>query len=258
MPITPEDRQRQQDSLAALLGGQSQSGLYGRTSDLLAEDTDQFGNFDPRGGQAYTAATELDAQDDPWAQHYRDVGEAQSQEALYNLPGEQQKRDDALMRILAPIREKGRFDVEQQRLQAEGQMGAAQATARGRQATQEGSMVRTQASQAGQMQRQRNQALEAQAKDAQKTGEGTYNPLRWLMGRPTGEEQAATLRGQQQFDDEAPAQAGQSPNLAQELFGEFQEATPEQVAAYAQSELGLSDPAEIQELIAQYQALQGQ
>lgn len=256
MPITPEDRQRQQDSLAALLGGQSQSGLYGRTSDLLAEDTDQFGNFDPRGGQAYTAATELDAQDDPWAEHYRDVGEAQSQEELYARPGQKQQRDDALARILAPIQERGRFEVEQQRIQAGGQMGAAQAAAQGRQATQDATGARAQAGLAGRLQTQRNTQLENRAKDAQKTGRSSMNPMSWLFGQPTGEEQAATFRGQQRFD-EAPDQAGQSPNLASELFSEFQDATPEQVAAYAQSELGLTDPAEIEALVMGYQALQG-
>ena len=189
---------------------------------------------------------------DPMAQHYEDVAEAQSQEDIYGRPGQEQQREDALTRILAPIRERGRFDVEQQDIQARGQMGAAQATAQGRQATQDASMARTQASQAGQAQRQRNQMLETQAKTAQGT---SRNPLQWLMGAPSGEEQAATLRGQQQFGAQETGE--QEPGLAQELFSEFQDATPEQVAAYAQSELGLSDPAAIQELIATYQALQG-
>ena len=203
---TPEELQRQQDSLLALLSNGSQSGQYGRTSDLLAQDTDQFGRYDPRGGQAYTAGVEESLEDDPWTQHYADMGEAQSQETLYNRPGQQQQREDALMRVLAPIRERGGYTLEQQRIASEGTLGAAQATANGRQATQDASMARTQASQAGQAQRQRNALLESRAKTAQTSGRSALNPMTWLFGKPTGEEEAANIRSQQQFGTQRPLQ----------------------------------------------------
>jgi len=228
--------QKQLDSLAALLGNKSISGQYGRTSDLLKHDTDQFGNYDPTGGAKYTAFTEGMQKNDPWAQHYEDVGALQSEGLQYNLPEQVQQRGDVFMNLMAPVHAKGQYEQQIAADKAaldESQFVRGQATQR---RGQDMAMQRAQGSAGMRGQSQQNQILEAQAKAAEKT---TRNPWEWLMpeamgGKPSPADQAAAIRAQQQFGAaegadpvrnavmQALQTEGIDPNLVDEIMNDPQ------------------------------------
>ena len=194
--LQPAVEESPEIAAAKLRGNQSLSGLFGRTSDLLAQDTDAYGRYDPRGGQQYAADTRAALADDPWAQHYENAGRAQSEANIYNLPevaGPRQEQEAfELEKTMAPARLEGEYGLERQRIASGGQVGAAReaAAGRGQSAT---------ATRAGQLQRQRNQLLQQQANQARRGPDPWW--FQRLFGAETPEQKAQGLTDQMDFSD---------------------------------------------------------
>lgn len=250
MPVDPNE------SLRALLGGGSNianSRVALRNKQL--EDPLTTKLFRQQVGQENAAEAQAQAAD-PLSQRYGQIAEGQGEAAVENVPEIKAMHDAALAEKMAlataPARTAGEFQVK-----------AAEASGRARgeaaaQAQEARAQLQAQAQgakQAQTAQSQRNASLEGQAKTAEKSSRNLFQLLlpNGYGGQPSGASRASALRAQQTYSA-APQGGG---NTAQDLYAEFADATPDQVAAYAQQELGLSDPAAVADLVSSYQALQG-
>lgn len=84
------------------------------------------GGFDAEPLQDYLGAEDEAAQDDPWAEHYRNVGGAQSEAAIYNLPEVEEARNDErsfqFEKAVAPARIQGQYAVKAAESKAQAQL----------------------------------------------------------------------------------------------------------------------------------------
>jgi hypothetical protein len=265
MPINP---------LAQLFGAQgaqtlrqnpSLSAQRQRAEETMFEDTDEAGYFDPRNMDDYLGGEAQAAARDPFADRYRQIGQAQTEAAVYNEPQvaaiRKQQENAALEKLLAPIHARGQYDLERQAMASQGQIQAAQAQGQVRRQTQQGQMQRTQATQQGQMQRQQNQQIEARAKAAEGSTRGFWDTIlpTSLGGKPSPADQAAQIRSQQNYGFDAPG-GGEDETMAAatEFAQTMQGASDEEILAALQEQFDADDPSEYLEVLAAIREIQGQ
>lgn len=256
------------DPLKALLSAQilkqgpSISAQRQRAEEGLMGSTDAGGNFDPRGMDSYLQGEARAAESDPFSERYRQIGDAQTEAAVFNEPtvaaARGQQQQDALQRVLAPIHARGQYDLERQALASQGQVQAAQAQGVRTNNSQKAQMQRAQVAQRGQMQRQQNQLREAQAKQVEKTPRGFWETILpvGMGGKPSPAEQAAEIRGQQNFELE-PEQ-DETIQAATEFAESMMGASDEEILAALQAEFDADDPSEYLEVLAAIREIQGQ
>ena len=125
MPQNPLNQMFGLQGAQTLRNNGSLSSLRQQTEEDILGSTDAGGNHDPFAAMLYHRGEQEAAQDDPWAEHYRNVGEAQSEADIYNLPEVEDIRDDErsfqLEKATAPARMQGEYAV-----QAANAKGAAQ------------------------------------------------------------------------------------------------------------------------------------
>lgn len=208
-----------------------------------------------------TRSDVADVQDDMDSDPY--TGVEQRAKNAYHEPEQEEARGQAqymaMQKLFAPLenareiqRMKGESDV--QAAQAKAQT-TADATAETRQYADQRAAQGQQATAARVGQSQQNTMLESRAKEAEK-GPGPYNLMRMLTGGQTGQQKAAGIRGQQHFGAPQQDQADPTQAAATQLYAMAQDGTPDEIAAALQGQ-GVADPAQVQAIIAAYQALQG-
>lgn len=249
-----------QASLRALLGGGSNianSRVALRNKQLEDPRTSDPFRRMVMGENADEAAAQAQ---DPMAQKYRAISEGQASADVANDPRIKAEHDVSMAEKLAlataPARTAGEFNVKAAETagRARGEAVAQAQDARTALAAQTQGAKQAQTGQS-----QRNASLEGQAKTAEKSSRNLFQLLlpNGYGGQPSGASRAAALRAQQTYGAPSAPSGGGGSNVAQQLHTEFADATPDQVAAYAQQELGMSDPADVANLVASYQALQG-
>ena len=247
------DPARAAESAQILRSGPGLASERMRTVDALFGSKRPGGQFDPDPLQRFHGTEEEILADDPVSQRYGDVAEAQTDEVLYNLPGAHQQREDALMRTLTPIREKGAYDLEQERIRAKGQVSAAEAAAGRTAATQAGTQRRAEMAEQGRMRRQQNQALQTRGMAALKQDD----PRWWwerLMGKPGPKEEAETHFAQMQFGEEG---GDDNVAIAREFVQQYGNASDEEILQALQQQFDADDPNEYLQVLQTIRELQG-
>lgn len=213
---------------------------------------EQIGRGDQSAARAfdrYLSGQEMVQAQNPMAQRYRQVGEAQTEGLLYDLPETRRIREAEqtfqLEKATAPARAQGAYALEAARI---GGQERERTAAANRAAARE----RAQISQQGQMRRQQNQLLEGRAKEVSKV-----DPRSWyeyfaptaLGGKPAPSVEAEALRGQQDF-------GGDEANVAAQFASQFMGASDEEILSALEQEFEADDPSEYFQALEEIRALQ--